>query len=51
MTDEQKRTRLGLEQLWKADPQAVRKAFDELVGYIRHDPDMTEPFAMCASGG
>lgn len=37
MTDEQKRTRLQLEQRWKADPQAVRKAFDELITHIRCD--------------
>ena len=34
MTDRQKRVREELESRWKADPKAVRKAFDEVVGRI-----------------
>jgi transposase-like protein len=37
MTDGQKRVRSRLERRWKADPQAVRKAFDEVVTHIRCD--------------
>ena len=39
MTDKQKRTRLSLEQRWKADPRGIRKAFDELVEQIQSDGD------------
>ena len=35
MTDEQKHRRARLEQRWRADSQAVRKAFDEVVHHIR----------------
>jgi len=37
MTEAQKRTRMRLERRWRADPQALRKAFDELLTHIRTD--------------
>ncbi len=37
MSEVQKRRREILEGRWKADPQAVRKAFDELIEHIRSD--------------
>jgi transposase-like protein len=37
MTDTQKKTREILEQRWKADPKALRRAFDELVDQINCD--------------
>ncbi len=39
MTEGQKWRREKLERQWRADPGAVRKAFDEVVGYIRGSGD------------
>jgi hypothetical protein len=35
MSEQQKRKRMRLEERWRADPRAVRRAFDEVVGHIR----------------
>ena len=37
MRESQKRLRDELEKRWKSDPQAVKKAFDEIVDFI---PDL-----------